>query len=62
MWMETESKLIGQLEASCSDLLDIVEFEYDADPERVDLVSWRRAMSKARKAIIKAQNYMGGKK
>lgn len=39
---------------SCMQLLSIVEAEYEDDPEREDLVSWKRAIEQARKAINKA--------
>lgn len=39
---------------ACEQLLSIVEAEYEDDPEREDLVSWKRAIEQARKAINKA--------
>lgn len=39
---------------ACMALLSIVEAEYEDDPEKEDLGSWKRAIEQARKAINKA--------
>lgn len=39
---------------ACTALLSIVEAEYEDDPEKEDLGSWKRAIEQARKAIDKA--------
>jgi hypothetical protein len=39
------------LNNACMELLDIVECEYESDPEPDDLVSWNNAIEDARLAI-----------
>lgn len=39
------------------DLLDIVQSEYNNDPEPEDLPSWKRLIKQAEKAIEKAQTH-----
>lgn len=41
--------------AAITALLDIIEPEYEADPERDDLESWKRAIDEAQEALARAE-------
>jgi hypothetical protein len=42
---------IEQVQQALTELLSIVEFEYERDPEPEDLPSWKRAIDKGNDAV-----------
>lgn len=48
-------KAAPELLVCCRRLLEIVEAEYDADPEPEDLDTWRAAIQLASDCIVKAE-------
>ena len=54
MTNEQLKKQRNELLAALGDCLEIIEAEYDNDPEPEDLPSWKRVIEAAREAIAKA--------